>query len=633
MDEEQSGQTEKKLSEKVLNTLIQENQIAAINSKQPHQKSIGQFILGKKLGEGTFGTVRLATHIETKEQVAIKILEKLKILQLEDKTRVEREIKILKYLRHNNIAQLYSVIQTNENICLVIEYVQGKELFDYIIESKHLSEQEACCFYQQIISGIKYLHKLKVVHRDLKPENLLIETKKTIKIVDFGLSIDYGDDEMLSTACGSPCYAAPEMLVGKKYVATGVDIWSSGIVLYAMLTGYLPFDDTDNDALYQKIIQGRFEMPKNISDAAQDLIRKILTTDPQKRISINQIQRHPWFNLTNPKLTISQGLLMNQYVIPIDEELVDKMALMGYEKKEIRANVLSNKHNHITTSYYLLLRKMIQENKPSIADLKSKEFVNFIKDKRNLYSNYNNDFNNVIKARSSVSDYAHSNTKTEVETSIVTKHKRYMSMTVSSENKEKNMKKTQGSADVVGFKTNLLRKNKDMTSNFVTDKGCNITMCNKTITETKEGKYSTQNSSMKYYTDKNKNGRVNGAKHKASYSLDMNTEITSNKLKSKNPNKTLFVKANIHLATTANSNDEKEHLNTLNTTQKINRYNTKSISNPKKQSILAMHNRTDSLPVNADKCKARSRKTMTVRYRQGKSNITLYNSIRYELLY
>lgn len=245
----------------------------------------------------------------------MKILEKVKILEQADKTRVEREIKILKTLRHNNIIQLYSVISTSTTIYLIMEYASGKELFDYIVLKQRLNENEACRFFQQIISGIEYLHKLKIVHRDLKPENLLLDNKKEIKIADFGLSNLYAKGELLKTACGSPCYAAPEMIQGKKYSGLMVDIWSSGIILYAMLCGYLPFEDKNNEVLYRKITEGKFSIPSHISDLAIDLMKKILNTDPTKRYSIGQIRSHPWFNISSP--SINEGLLICYHVIPV----------------------------------------------------------------------------------------------------------------------------------------------------------------------------------------------------------------------------------------------------------------------------------------------------------------------------
>ena len=148
----------------------------------------------------------------------------------------------MKSLKHPNLIQLYSVIENPTTIFLITEYANGGELFDYIVQKKKLTEFEACKFYQQLLAGVEYLHKIGVVHRDLKPENLLLDYKKDIKIVDFGLSNIYSKDELLDTPCGSPCYAAPEMLQSKKYSGLMVDIWSSGIILFAMICGYLPFD-------------------------------------------------------------------------------------------------------------------------------------------------------------------------------------------------------------------------------------------------------------------------------------------------------------------------------------------------------------------------------------------------------
>ena len=200
-------------------------------------------------------------------------------------------------MRHNNIVHLYDIKETPSSLYIIMEYVNGKELFDYIIDKNHLSELESCNYFQQIISGIEYLGKIGVVHRDLKPENLLLDEQKNIKIVDFGLSNIYKNNELLSTACGSPCYAAPEMINGDSYVGLRVDIWSSGIVLFAMLCGYLPFEDSDNEILYKKITKGKFKTPKYLSDCCKDFLHKILNVNPEKRYTIEQIKNHPWFNI------------------------------------------------------------------------------------------------------------------------------------------------------------------------------------------------------------------------------------------------------------------------------------------------------------------------------------------------
>ena len=365
--------------------------------KKP-KKQIGQFIIENKLGEGTFGKVVLGIHIITKEKVAIKILEKNRIID-SDKKRIETEIKILKSLHHKNIIQLYSIIQTQKKIFLIMEYASGKELFDYIIKEKKLKEEEACKFYQQIINGIEYLHKLRIVHRDLKPENLLLDSNKNIKICDFNLSNFYNKNELLKTQCGSPCYAAPEMIKGKKYKAIKIDIWSSGIILYVMLCGFLPFNDEKNDILYKKIVKGEFFLPKFLSQNAKDLITKILSVDPDLRINIVDIKKHSWFNLINYKINMNDGLIWNFLVFPIDFDIIEKMKQMNYDENEIKINILGNKHNYITTIYYLLLKKKIRKGEKSICNLESEEFINYSKNKKNLFSNFNYSLFEVIRKR------------------------------------------------------------------------------------------------------------------------------------------------------------------------------------------------------------------------------------------
>jgi 5'-AMP-activated protein kinase catalytic alpha subunit len=196
-----------------------------------------------------------------------------------------------------------------------MEYVNGGELFDYICLKQKLTELEACKFFQEIISGIEYLHKQGIVHRDLKPENLLLNSKKDLKIVDFGLSNIYKKGELLKTPCGSPCYAAPEMILGKQYNGLYVDIWSAGIILYAMVFGSLPFDDPSTDVLYKLITAGKFHLPSGASDRFKDFIKKVLTTDPNRRIGLDAIKAHPWFNLITPKL--AQGIFLKRYQIPV----------------------------------------------------------------------------------------------------------------------------------------------------------------------------------------------------------------------------------------------------------------------------------------------------------------------------
>ena len=195
-------------------------------------------MLGKAIGEGTFGKVKLAVHLPTGEKVAVKILEKNRIKEQADVRRVNREIKILKKSAHKNVIQLYEVLDTQNSIYLIMENCEGGEMFQYIVQHSHVPEPQACKFFHQIIDGVEALHKSEVTHRDLKPENLLLKASKNgwlVKIVDFGLSNTHDGGKLLGTACGSPCYAAPEMIAGKKYVGL-----SPALSLSACLSAPLP---------------------------------------------------------------------------------------------------------------------------------------------------------------------------------------------------------------------------------------------------------------------------------------------------------------------------------------------------------------------------------------------------------
>ena len=323
-------------------------------------KAIGHYTLGKSIGEGTFGKVKLGHHSLTNEKVAVKILEKERIKDVSDVERVAREIHILKLIRHPNIIQLYEVIpnqiiETPKHLFLIMEYASGGELFDYIVANTRLDDKEACFFFQQIISGVEYIHKLGVVHRDLKPENLLLDCNKNIKIVDFGLSNTYKANELLQTACGSPCYAAPEMIAGKKYVGIQVDLWSSGVILFAMLSGYLPFEDPNTSELYRKILNCEYEIPKWVSNLGRDMITVILDTNPETRYTTAQIRAHAWFKQVFTESSL--GILVGYSQIPINQDILQKLKDFNFDLEHSQKCIEANKHDHITTTYYLLMKK------------------------------------------------------------------------------------------------------------------------------------------------------------------------------------------------------------------------------------------------------------------------------------
>ena len=247
------------------------------------------------LGEGTFGVVKLGKDNITGEKVAIKILEKKKIINKDDEIRVEREIDILKRVHHINVISMKEIKKDEDNIYLIMEFCEKGELFNHIVEEQKLEEIEAAYFYYQLINGLECIHFNGVVHRDLKPENLLISNDYVLKIIDFGLSNYFDKIHYLSTPCGSPCYASPEMVSGKRYNGFLIDIWSTGIILFAMLCGYLPFEDPDNEILFKKIYQCDVEYPDDLTDDSIDLMNKILVNDPEERITIPEIKHHPFY--------------------------------------------------------------------------------------------------------------------------------------------------------------------------------------------------------------------------------------------------------------------------------------------------------------------------------------------------
>ena len=256
---------------------------------------LSDYHIKETIGKGTFSIVKLGINKATNEKVAIKILKKKKILHKADKSRLEREISILKKLNHINVINSHKINEDSDNYYIVMEYCENGELFNYIVDRQKLDEDEASYFFYQLINGLDYIHHKNIVHRDLKPENLLLGKGNILKIIDFGLSNYYDEEKLLSTPCGSPCYASPEMVCGNKYNGLMIDIWSCGIIIFAMTCGFLPFEDTNNELLFKKIMKCRVDYPEFLSNNTLDIMKKILVVDPHKRITIEQIRKHPFY--------------------------------------------------------------------------------------------------------------------------------------------------------------------------------------------------------------------------------------------------------------------------------------------------------------------------------------------------
>lgn len=259
---------------------------------------IGKYELGQTLGEGSFAKVKRAVNVETGQSFAVKILDKEKLFHHKIVNHFKREICTLKLIRHPNVVRLYEVLASKKKIYIVLEFVDGGELFNEVSRNGKLEESDARKYFQQLIDAVGYCHSRGVYHRDLKPENVLLDANGNVKISDFGLSAlpqQFREDGLLHTTCGSPNYVAPEVISGRGYDGATADVWSSGVILFVLLTGWLPFDDNNLAVLYYKIFKSDFKFPKWLSAGARKLIRRILDPNPKTRISIAEIVEDEWF--------------------------------------------------------------------------------------------------------------------------------------------------------------------------------------------------------------------------------------------------------------------------------------------------------------------------------------------------
>ncbi|KAF8154401.1 hypothetical protein BJ912DRAFT_937500, partial [Pholiota molesta] len=300
----------------------------------------GPYLLLQTLGEGEFGKVKLGLHSQWGEEVAVKLIRRGNVDTSVRLSKVEREIEVLKTLKHPNIVRLYDVIETDKYIGIILEYASGGELFDHILAHRYLREKDAAKLFSQLISGVWYIHQKKIVHRDLKLENLLLDRHRNVIITDFGFAnrFEHRADDLMQTSCGSPCYAAPELVISEGlYVGSAVDIWSCGVILYAMLAGYLPFDDDpanpdgDNiNLLYKYIVSTPLSFPEYISVEARDLLSMMLVPDPSRRTTLDGVMRHPWLSVYNN--TRTDGI-PNAFGKTVDE--LERAAMDQHQQKRL----------------------------------------------------------------------------------------------------------------------------------------------------------------------------------------------------------------------------------------------------------------------------------------------------------
>ena len=362
---------------------------------------IGDYIIKKDLGTGTFSIVKLGIHRITQKKVAIKILDKNKIESKDDLERIIREMQILTEMEHPNVIKVFKIYEEENNFSIIMEYCEGGELFNYIVKKQRLSEEESSYFFYQIINGIEYIHSKGIAHRDLKPENLLIGKNKILKIIDFGLSNFYDGHKRLQTPCGSPCYASPEMVKGKKYDGFNIDIWAIGVILFAMLCGYLPFEDdeNDNDVLFGQIIRNRIDYPSFLSDLSLDMLKKILVSDPNKRISIEEIKKHEFYlqgeKIFKEKFEEKKDDKEEKLDIEFNKSKKVTKSENDYEKNVLHTNI--NEQDNINNQNILFLDYLKNEKSNKKNNIQHKPPITIALNRNeNNPPNNNNKINNII---------------------------------------------------------------------------------------------------------------------------------------------------------------------------------------------------------------------------------------------
>ncbi|KAJ3039031.1 hypothetical protein HK097_002960 [Rhizophlyctis rosea] len=341
-------------------------------------ETIGVYKVDKTIGQGTYGKVRLGINTHTNEKVAIKVIEKSQIQSSKQVARLQREIRFLKLLHHPHIVKVYEVIETTDFIYIIMEYAAGGELFDYIVACKRVKEEEARKFFRMVLSAVDYCHKNAVIHRDLKPENLLLDEHKVIKIIDFGFGNNFRSEELLDTFCGSPFYAAPEMILGKKYEGPEVDMWSLGVILFALLCGHLPFDDDNMKELYKKIASGDYQCPDYLMPDARNLISRLITVDPKERAKLPEVLKHEWVMKGYNGLQVHNYLPTRHHLNRNDlsKEIVSRLCAFGYKMEDIDhafSEQDQSKPDPVRATYWLL-KEMLQREQSRVQMERRKSF-------------------------------------------------------------------------------------------------------------------------------------------------------------------------------------------------------------------------------------------------------------------
>ncbi|KAL3158095.1 hypothetical protein ABBQ32_011699 [Trebouxia sp. C0010 RCD-2024] len=338
----------------------------AAAAQAPATDRLPGYSIGKTIGEGGFCKVRMGVHDLSGQQVAIKVIDKLKLKETVDQRRIQREISILRRLTHGSIIQLLEIVETEHHIFLVMELAQGGSLLDFVRQRKRLAEPEACFFLQQIVHGLMHCHDMEIVHRDVKLENILLDAANRIKLIDFGLAANTVPGKKLKVHCGSPSYAAPEIVARRLYDGPPVDVWSLGVVLYGMICGHLPFHASDNKKeLCQKIIKGVYNTPAHVSAEAKDLLARMLTVVPDNRITFHQVMQHRWVQQgPHWQGSLATSTFSIAGAVQLDEAAMQQVQQRGYDRDLVVESLLAGDCNAATAAYHLMQQALAMKREP-----------------------------------------------------------------------------------------------------------------------------------------------------------------------------------------------------------------------------------------------------------------------------
>ena len=552
--------------------------------------NINNYSFKKDIGEGNFGKVKLGIYIPTGEEFAIKVLNKDKI-KIKMKNSIFKENQIITKFNHINVIYVFQILEDKDNFYIIMEYCKHGELFDYIVKNEKLSEEEASIFFYQLINGIEHIHSKGISHRDLKPENLLLAENNILKIIDFGLSHEFwGDgDELLKTKCGSPSYAAPEIICCPLYDGFKVDIWCSGIILYAMVCGYLPFEGDNNDILFKNILDCDPEFPDFLSDMSIDLILKILNPNPEKRITIEEIKKHKFY-LMGKKLcnidydTIENSIIKKRNIIFKNLNENNNKNLFNINK----SNDNMSKNNEIKYKYSNTLNNKIDKNSnDKISDIltnKNKNNLNLIKNNYSLdvFKKKFMDINYNKKTIDTVENKIKLNLKTEVDDNNNKNSK------ANSSKKKKNL--------IINTNTNIITTSNNIDKNKKL-KPFDFILENKNNKKYKKDSLfikilnTTKNNFLSCYKQYEKLGLIkyntnktnideNGIQNKNTKSINKSGSNSKNKINKKdkknimsNKNNNVIRQINNHIISLSNDNLNNNSNNSNNNNKKNQKYN------------------------------------------------------------